>query len=293
MPLGTDHFTGDSGDLDVMIPEVWGGRINDFFRAKLRAAMFFEDWSEDFMEGGDVAHVPNITEMSASDKAVGSEVTLSSPTETDVQLTIDTHKHVAFVIEDAVKSKVKKSYKAQEVYMKNAGYTVAATLEDAILALFSGFSNTVGDSSTDLNDSNIRKAIAFLGSADVPEENRAFFLHPNVIWNQVMGIDKFTLVQNTGGADPVLRGEIGKLYGYPVISTSRLGTASGSREGAFAHKSAIAHATANIAGGKTPSSVRLQSDYVLEYLGTLVVADIQFGVKENRDNAGVYIKASS
>jgi hypothetical protein len=200
---------------------------------------------------------------------------------------------VAFVIEDAVKSQVKKSYKTQEVYMKNAAYTVAATLEDAIFDLFSGFSNTVGDSSTDLKDSDIRKAIAFLGAADVPEENRAFFLHPNVIWNQVMGIDKFTLVQNTGGADPVLRGQIGMLYGYPVISSSRLGTASGSQEGALAHKSTIAHATANIASGKTPASVRLQSDYILEYLGTLVVADIQFGVIESRDNAGVYIKASS
>jgi len=293
MALGTGHFTGASGDLDVMIPEVWYGKVNDFFRAELKAAMFFEDWSDGVTEGGDVIHVPNITEMSANDKAVGSEVTLNSTTETKVDLTIDKHKEVSFVIEDAVASKVKKSYKAQRVYMENAGYTAAATLEDAILGLFSGFSNTVGDSSTDLNDSNIRKAIAFLGSNEVPSRDRAFFLHPNVIWNQVMGIDKFTLVQNTGGADPVLQGQVGTLYGIPVIETSRLGTASGSREGALAHKSAIAFATANIASGKTPRTVRLQSDYILEYLGTLVVADIMFGVIENRDTSGVYIKASS
>jgi len=40
-------------------------------------------------------------------------------------------------------------------------------------------------------------------------------------------------------------------------------------------------------------SIRLQTDYRLEYLGTLVVADLMYGVIENRDLAGVLIKALS
>lgn len=291
MALGTDHFTTTTAD--VMIPEIWGSRVNNFYRANLKAASFFEDWSEEVSQGGDIVHVPNISEMTAESKTAETEVTLSAPIETDVDLTINNHKHVAFIIEDVVASKIKKSYKAQETYARNAGYTVAATLEDAILALFTGFSQTVGDSSTDLNDSNIRQAIAYLDSADVPMEDRAFFLHPNVIWKQLMGIDKFTLVQNTNGADPVLKGQVGLLYGIPVVGTSRLGTSNGSRIGALAHKSAIAFATANIAGGSTPESVRLQTEYVLEYLGWMTVADIMFGVIENRDTSGVYIKTTS
>lgn len=291
MALGTDHFTTTTAD--VMIPEIWGSRVNNFYRANLKAASFFEDWSEEVSQGGDIVHVPNISEMTAKSKTAETEVTLSAPTETDVDLTINNHQHVAFIIEDVVASKIKKSYKAQETYARNAGYTVAATLEDAILALFTGFSQTVGDSSTDLNDSNIRQAIAYLDSADVPMEDRAFFLHPNVIWKQLMGIDKFTLVQNTNGADPVLKGQVGLLYGIPVVGTSRLSTSNGSRIGALAHKSAIAFATANIAGGSTPESVRLQTEYVLEYLGWMTVADIMFGVIENRDTSGVYIKTTS
>jgi hypothetical protein len=291
MGLGTDHL--DTTSADVLIPEVWSSRVNNFYRAKLKAASFFEDWSEDVSAGGDIIHMPNISEMSASAKVAETEVVLDQNTETAVDLTIDTHQHVAFLIEDITASKIKSSYRAQELYAKNAGYTVAATLEDALLDLFSGFSQSVGDSSTDLNDSNIRQAIAYLDAADVPEEDRAFFLHPNVIWTQLMGIDKFTLVQNTIGADPVMKGHIGYLYGIPVVGTSRLGVASGSREGALAHKSALAYATANIAGGDTPESVRLQRDYRLEHLGWLVVADIIFGVVENRDESGVYIKAKS
>lgn len=291
MALGSNHLTTTTED--VLIPEVWSSRLNDFFRASLRAGSFFENWSEEVAEGGDIVHRPNIVEMTAQNKTVGSQVVLSDPTETDVDLTIDTHKHVAFVIEDAVASKVKKSYRIQEVYAKNAGFTTGATLEDAILALFTGFSQTVGDSATALNDSNIRQAIAYLDAANVPMEDRAFFLHPNVIWKQLQGIDKFSLMINTAGADPVLKGHVGMLYGIPVIAHSRLGTSLGSRIGALAHKSAIAYAVANPSGMSSVNNVRLQTAYVLEYLGTLVVADLIFGVIENRDTSGVYIKASS
>lgn len=291
MALGTNHTT--TTHADVLIPEVWGNRLNNFYRASLKVGGFFEDWSEDLEGGGDVVHIPNITEMTADDKVVGSEVVIDYQTETKIDLTIDTHKHVAFIIEDAVKSKIKKSYKAQEVYAKNAAYTVGATLEDALIALFNAFSQTVGDSSTALNDSNIRAAIAYLDTANVPMEDRAFFLHPNCIWKQIMGIDKFTLLTNTTGADPVLKGQIGYLYGIPVVGTSRLGVTDGHRNGALAHKGALAFATANPAGMGGVNSVRLQTDYLLEYLGDLVVADLLFGVIENRDTSGCWIKSSS
>lgn len=291
MGLGTDGFV--KADLDVMIPEKWSGRINDFYRAGLKAGAFFDDWSEDFVDGGDVTHIPNITEMTAHTKAINAEVTLESPQETKIDLTIDTHYHVAFVIEDAVSAQVAKSYKAQAIYARNGAYTVGATLEDALIALFNAFSQVVGDSSTALNDSNIRKAIAYLDTANVPEGDRAFFLHPNVIWNQVMGIDKFTLIVNTKGADPVLQGQIGMLYGIPVIGTSRLGTTLGHRNGCLSHKEALAFATANPAGMGGVNKVRIQADYLLEYLGTLVVCDLFFGVIEVRDTSGVWVKASS
>ena len=180
----------------------------------------------------------------------------------------------------------------QEKYAKNAAFTVASKLEDALIALFNGFSQTVGTSAIGLNDSNIRQAIAYLDVANVPQENRAFFLHPNVIWTQVQGIDKFSLLVNTSGADPVLKGQIGMLYGIPVIGTSRLGVTLGNRNGALAHSSALAFATGNMTPGQE-GSIRLQTDYRLEYLGELVVADIMYGVIESRDTSGVLIKTLS
>lgn len=74
MAFPTDSFT--SADLDVMIPEIWSEKINDFFRAKLAAADFFLDMSSDVPEG-DQLNIPNLTEMSANSKSNATAVTLN------------------------------------------------------------------------------------------------------------------------------------------------------------------------------------------------------------------------
>jgi hypothetical protein len=274
------------------IQALWGAKLNDFYRANLVCANFFEDLSDELVEGGNIVYIPNISQMTANTKTITSQVTLNYQTAAKVTLTVDTWKEVSFLLEDFTAATMKKSYRMQERWMKNAGYTVANTLEAAIITLFDSFSQVIGTSLLSLNDSEIRAAIAYLDTANVPQEDRAFFLHPHVLWNHVMGINKFTLVTNTGGADPVLKGLVGMLYGIPVFVTSNLGVTLGHRNGALAGKDAINYATINV-GGTGPDRVRLQSAYIQEYLGTLVTADIMFGVIENRDTSGVWIKAKS
>lgn len=291
MGLGSSHF--DVTDSAMMIPAKWSSRVNDFFRAGLYAAAFFEDWSSELADGGNIVYMPNITQMAASLKASQTEVVLVDNTDSKITLTVDKHYHVAFLIEDVVGSKMKTSYKAQSLFAENAGYSVAATLEDALMALFAGFSQTVGSSGAALADSDIRNAIQYLDTANVPQENRAFFLHPFVIWTHLQALDRYALLTNTNGSDPVLKGQVRTLYGIPVIASSRCPISTNGRTGCLAHKSALAYATANPAGMSGPNKVRLQSDYILQHLGELVVADLMFGVIENRDTSGVWIRAKS
>ncbi len=65
MAFPTDTFTGASGDLDAMIPEVWGERINDFMKGRMVASSFFTDRSDELAGGGDTIHTPGMTEMTA------------------------------------------------------------------------------------------------------------------------------------------------------------------------------------------------------------------------------------
>lgn len=282
----------------VFIPSVWSAKLNDFYRANLVCANFFDDMSDDVVGGGNIVYIPNISQMTANTKAVGSQVTLNKPTSGNITLTINTWKEVSFLIEDAVAAFMKTSYRMQEKFAKNAAYTVAAALEDALMDLFNGFSQVVGTSAKTLQDSDIRQAIAYLDAADVPQGDRAFFLHPTVVWTQLMGIDRFTLVQNTNGSDPVMRGANKMIYGIPLFISSRCpiattDAAKAARAGALCGTDALAYATANVAGGTSPDKVRVQTQYLQEWLGTLVTADILYGVIENRDTSGVLIKTSS
>ncbi len=79
MAFPTDTFT--STDLDALIPNVWGEKINDFFKRKLVLANFFTDRSEELVDGGDTLITSSLTEMSANAKSNATAVTLNSPTE--------------------------------------------------------------------------------------------------------------------------------------------------------------------------------------------------------------------
>lgn len=294
MPYPTDTYT--SSDLSVFIPTVWGERINDFFKRKLVLANFFTNRSEELMDGGNTLKTPSLTEMTANAKTNATAVTLNSPTEAAVDLVVDQWFEVSFAIEDKEVAQVKKSYALQERLAKNSAYTIAKKLDDAIAALFSGFSQSVGSSTTNIADSEIRQAIATLESNNVDIEECAFFMHPNVFWKQVQSIDRFALAVNAPVQDPVNKMPMARLYGIPVYVTTAIPYVSGNsgRVNALAHPDAIHFATASLPVQTQGAvvgeyNVRVQSSYDPRYLSTLTTADILYGVVENRDNAGVKI----
>jgi hypothetical protein len=301
MALGTSHQ--DSTTLDKLIPEIWGTRLNDFYWQNLVFAPFFIDRSEELLGGGDILHTPTLVEMAAATKNNGSQVTLNSPTEQSADLTVTTWGEVSFIIEDREASTLKQSYNLMEVQMLGAGKTVATLLEAAIGALFDNFSTAVGASTTTLADSTILSAISTLETntkSTVDESDTAFFVKPSVFWTQIMALEKFSLAQNAPVNDPVAKMPMGRLYGIPVFRSTNVPYIN-STTGVYnclAKKEAIHWATRSLGneGGNArvgQYGVRLQANYIPEYLGTLVTADLCYGVVMNRSTAGVTIKTSA
>lgn len=296
-PSGTETLAS----LDAYIPEVWGEKVNEFFRAKLVAAPFFTDRSGELANGGDTLYTPNTTEFTANAKTNGVAVSTNSPTDTKQTLSVNNWFESSFAIEDREAAQVQRSYTLMNRYMKNIGYAIAKKLDTAITALFSGFTNAVGSSATNLADSDIRNAIAYLETANVDIDEAAWFMHPNTFWKQVQGIDKFSLAVNSPVNDPTAKRPNGHLYGIPIYVTTQIQsdtTPSGGRANALAHPDAIHWATSPLGAGgsKAPSmvgsmGVRVQANYIPEYLSTVATADILYGVVENRDVAGVYVKS--
>jgi hypothetical protein len=296
-PAGTETLAS----LDAYIPEVWGERVNEFFRAKLVAAPFFTDRSAELANGGDTLYTPTTTEFTANAKANGVAVSTNSPTDTKITLTVTNWFESSFAIEDREAAQVMHSYAIMERYAKNCGYAIAKKLDTAITTLFSGFSNVVGSSATNLADSDVRNAIAYLESANVDIDEAAWFMHPNTFWKQLQGIDKFSLAINSPVNDPTAKMPKATLYGIPVYVTTQIqsdATPSGARANALATPDAIHWATSPLGGGGSKGTamtgsmgVRVQSNYIPDFLATVTTADILYGVIENRDLAGVYVKS--
>jgi hypothetical protein len=299
MALGTNGFT--YADLDVTIPEVYGEMINDYFRYSLNLASFFTDRSDELADGGNIVYTPNLSALSTNAKTNNQEVTLSSPTYTNQTLVVSTWKEASFVIEDREAAQIKKSYTLGSNIAKGGAYEVAQDLDDAIAALFAGFSVTVGASSTNLADSDLLSAMATLETAGVPgmyEGDVAWIMHPNTFYRQIGSIDKLSLWQNTKSEEPRMKPFTRSLYGIPVIVTPAVpyeGGTSG-RLNVLAHRDAIHWARLSLPvkaekGYVGSEGVRVQQSYVHEYLGDLVTIDLCYGVIENRDTAAVVLKS--
>jgi len=175
------------------------------------------------------------------------------------------------------------------------------------------FSGATPGNGTALTDAGIRKMIQTLEDSDLSSGELSLVIPP-VEANVLRGISRFTEQAFVGSGDVIKTGRLGNLYGTevfvstncpwihvdsgtstqfvsftsttPTTGTDALGesvTISGSitkyRAGMILHKDAMAHAE--------QQSIRSQSQYKQEYLGTLVTSDTVYGVKELRGYAAL------
>ncbi len=274
-----------------------------FYMQKLVCAQFFVDRSSELADGGNILYTPSITELTATAKSNATAVNLQGPTDPKITLTVDQWYESSFAIEDAQAAQTKRSYSIMERYAKSAGFAIAKKLETAITALFTGFSTVVGSSTSTLVDSDIRAAIAAAETASVDLDAMAFFFSPNVFWKQVQGIDKFSLAINSPINDPTAKRPAATLYGIPVYISNNIRyvvvSGSAGRYNALAHPDAIHWATSPLGAGGSEGQmvgskgIRVQSNYIPDYLSTVTTADILYGVIENRDEGGVTILTSA
>lgn len=304
MALSSDPF--DSTELQYMIPEVWTPMVLEELFAKTVFANFCTDLSGYAANGGDIFHVPDVYTNAFSvqtQSTQGAEITTDAPAQSEVQLAVNTHSYIALLIGDKDARQIASQYSFNEIYTRKAGSTLADALEDALAALWSGLStNSVGDTATVLTDLEVRQAIEKLASANYDLREAAFFVHPYVLWTQLLAIQKYydvsqrgmigtgssTLEGNFGPMD-ASRGLAMSLYGVPVFQTSNVVSGLLTYRNLLLHKSAFAFALQTPGGSK----VRIQTDYLVQNIATLTVLDMIYGVIELRDAAGVVLNANT
>jgi len=175
------------------------------------------------------------------------------------------------------------------------------------------FSGATPGNGTALTDAGLRKMIQTLEDQDISSSELSLIIPP-VEASVLRGISRFTEQAFVGSGSAIQTGRLGNLYGVEVFTSSNCpwihvdsgtstqfvsftsttpttgtdalgetvtisGTIAKYRAGMLLHKDAMALAE--------QQSMRSQSQYKLEYLGTLVSSDTVYGVKELRDYAAL------
>lgn len=279
--------TGDS-----FIPQVWSMEVLRATENALVMAPLVKRF-DTLVEGkGKTINIPNLSNLSASDKSANTQVTLQAPTESNTQISINKHKESSFLVEDLLK--VQSMYDLMSEYTSKAGESIARAVDTSLLAEYANLTNTdVGSYGVDITDPVILSGMEAIDLANAPYEDRYFVIYPTQK-TALLRIDKFVKADYMGEyQDPTVvrkgpnnRYMWGDIYGMPVYYTKQVpqdaGTPTQTHNIMF-HKEAFALAL--------QQSPRTQSDYRLEYLGTLVVVDVIYGTKTIRTDFGVEVRS--
>lgn len=275
----------------VFAPEVWSDVFKVYFKNRLYAAKFFNNYSNELLgQGGDTITLPNITEgpTQATLTVTTGALTDFIVVETRTQLTVESWIGTSKKFSDFEVSRIKANYALQERYLReDLAPRLSKAFEQALIGQ-SGQTGSIqlhtGTSLVSISNTTVTEALRIAETYSVPLEDCAFFIHPSTYYAQlfrrvnVIDASMFgKAMQPSGEVRP-----LGLLYGVPVYVSNLIGLASGAgadgypqtvRRNFLAHKRAIAYAFGRI----TSDGPRMQEQGVGDALATRVVADLMYG----------------
>lgn len=278
--MATGNFTTTTHS--AFIPEIWSEKAKVATESNLvMGNLVLRDYEGEIKEMGDTVHIPNISNLTAKQKAADTDVTFETITETSDTISIDQHWYTAFKVEDIVKAQANMDLKAP--YTDKAGYALAKKIDTHLLGLYANLSQQVGSAGTDVNETNFLLAIQYLDVNDAPETDRHAVFYADQK-SAMLDVDQFVRYDATGQGpadSPIIKGRFGEIYGVNTYFTTNV-TTTGSPTGA--HNLVFHREFAALAIQK---DIRAQSDYNIRSLADEVVLDVLYGYSEYRDNFGV------
>ncbi len=276
MALGSAQMTVTTGAN--FIPEIWSQETQRATESQLQMAKLIKRFDRDVVRKGDTVHVPIVSNLSATAKSANTVVTLSAPTENVVDISINKHYYISFLVEDILDAQ--SAYDLTEEYKSKTSYGLAKQVDTDILGLNSAVTQSVGTAGSPVTDPVVLRGIRYLDDADAPFENRAFVMRP-AVKAALLAIDRY-VDSNFVGDMPVKTGLFGQRYGMPFYSSTNVPVdASGNGINLIFHQEVYACAM--------QKDIKIESGRILEYLGTLNVGQVLYGVQNYRNTFGALV----
>jgi hypothetical protein len=153
------------------VPEIWAQKGLEVLRNNVvLAPLVTKDSELEVFNRGQTLHVPYPGTLSANAKAANTVVTRQNPQSTGIDVTLNKHKEVTFLVEDYTRAMAQPTYMSE--LMDAAIVPLAEQVESDLFALYSAFSGTAGTAGTDLNAATLRAVNKKFTDNKIPRGNR-------------------------------------------------------------------------------------------------------------------------
>ncbi len=287
MATGATEFI-DATTADALIGEVWSKKAIVARENQLVFAGHVNTVFEDEADWGDTIHVPSIGNLAAQAKnrSANAATVYETITEANTDIIIGTWEYNGVAIETATKRQVTQDLMAR--YAPKQGYALALSMDDSLAALPDDFTQNVGTLAAELTYEDLLRARQYLDDADAPSDGRVIVASPAqeagfLKLDQFIHADYAKLHGDTSKA--MDRAFIGSWLGTPVYKSVNVeGTNAAGHDNALFQKEAIA----------LVRQMKLTSHtfFDVDYLAFKAVVEQLYGVKEMRDDHGVWMKGA-
>jgi len=252
------------------IPEIWSSETIDAVEGTIVLAGIVDRRFEKELKVGDNLNIPYISNLTASALAADTNVTIEAVTEASEIITVGTHEHICFAVENI--TQVQSKTNLRKKYTERIGYGLASSMDELLAALSPSFDHSVGTLGLELTDDNLIRAWQYLEDFNMPSADRFIYLKP-AAYAGLMKLDKFMHADYVGGGGKGVREAfVGNLYGAKVYTSTLCNLpASGQCAGWFCHKSGVA---------LIQQQIKTRSDYDINRNADMVLGTNIFGYSE-------------
>ena len=265
------------------IAEKWTRKIEKPFYKDLYFADKVLRRDELVSDGGNKINIPFMSSYDARDKTAGNAVTFDANTETEIELTINKHKYLAFIIEDIVK--VQANYNVAEAYRAAQKEAVLRAIDSDLAGLHASAGTNVAGGAT-IDDADMLAVVLALDLANVPQSERYGIVGAKVM-GDLRAVNRYSVFDQTGKEGLAVSGGslVTTAYGFELSMSNNVVDDTTNTHNLFFHKSAMSLA------------LQLKPTYKMEdsvdYIGVKSVLHTIYGVAVERSAALVDLERNS
>lgn len=288
MATGATEFI-DGTTAAQFIPQIWSKEVLIARENSLVFSMLVNHQYERDARIGNTVNVAAISNLSTQTKSLSANAATvyETITEANTAITIGTWAYSAIAVETATKQQVHSDLLA--LYAPKQGYALAQKVDDDLAALPDDFSQTVGTLIAELTYEDVLRARQYLNDADVPLDDRVIVVSPAqeagfMKLNHFINGDYSNIAGNPQ-ASQKQKAYMGTWLKMPVyMSVNVEGTNAAGHDNAMFHKEALACVIQ-----MEPTTHAM---FDVDYLANKVVVEQLYGVKEMRDDHGVWMQGA-